>query len=143
MSSEEIMDEEIRKLEEELKKLESKDTSIDTSPSPERKDSTLVLFRELIKSPDSRKFSNLGKEEIRYLNSQLNIAHYLDAEGLDEVGNYLRSKTENTLALSMSKKGWFGNLIVTQIKKEQKVNQPQEPKKGLFNFGKSKGEEGQ
>ena len=59
MADLDVTDEEIRKLEEELARLDSSGISGMSSPTPEKKDSTLVLFRELIKATDSRKFGNL------------------------------------------------------------------------------------
>ncbi len=132
-------DEELKELQEELKDLENLDltgTSGYGSPSPEKKDNILKLFRDMISSKDSRKIANLSSTElgqaklgVRHL---LEIANYANTEGLDEVSDYLTQKAEITLATSMSKQGWFGNLVVTQIKKEQKMKEPKTIKKGLF-----------
>jgi len=139
----EVTDEEIKKLEEELARIDSSGISGMSSPTPEKKDSTLVLFRELIKSSDSSKFGNLdntelGKPSVNVRGNQ-DIALYLDAEGLNKLGDYFRAKAEVILSTSLSKKAKLIDNIVTQIKKEQKTSATPEIKKGLFsNWGKSK-----
>lgn len=141
----EVTDEEIKKLEEELKNIESSGMSGLSSPTPEKKDSTLILFRELIKSDNSSKFGNLdapelGKPSIS-VRDQQEIANYLDAEGLDQLGDYFKRKAEITLSTSLSKKAKLIDNIVTQIKKEQKVSATSEKeKRRLFGFGKPKTE---
>jgi len=138
-----VTDDEIRRLEEELSKIESTDTSGLSSPTAEKKDSTLVLFRELIKSDNSSKFGNLENKELGVpsvsVRDQMAIANYLDAEGLTLIGDYFRKKAEITFATSLSRRGKLIDNIVTQIKKEQKTVPTQEVKKGLFSsFGKPK-----
>jgi len=134
-----MADEELEKLEEELKDLENIGSSTSLgygSPSPEKKDNMLKLFRDMISSKDSRKIANLSTTElgqaklgVRHL---LEISNYAKLEGLNMVADYLKDKAEIVLATSMSKQGWFGNLVVTQIKKEQKLKEPKQMKKGLF-----------
>jgi len=128
----ENIDEEIAKLEQELKRLDAEDSGGSIMPSSEKKDSTLMLFRELIVSPDSRKFSNLNNEDLKYVRHILNIAAFFDSQNLRPYADYLKAKAENILSTSMSHKGWFGNLIVTQIKKETKVSGTPIEKKGWF-----------
>ena len=128
----ENIDEEIAKLESELKKIDGDDSTSSITPSPEKKDSTLILFRELILSEDSRKFGNLNYEDLKYVRHILYVADFFDSQNLIPYGTYLRKKAENILATSMSHKGWFGNLIVTQIKKETKVSGLPSNKKGWF-----------
>ena len=106
------------------------------SPSQEKKDNMLKLFRDMISSKDSRKIANLSTAElgqaklgVRHL---LEISNYARSEGLSMVADYLTGKAEIVLATSMSKQGWFGNLVVTQIKKEQKLKEPKQKTKGLF-----------
>jgi len=142
-SSNDVTDEEIRQLEDELAKIESSGISGMSSPTPEKKDSTLVLFRELIKSLDSRKFGNLNNIELGKpsvsVRDQNEIANYLDAEGLDKLGDYFRRKSEITLSTSLSKNAKLIDNIVTQIKKEQKTSGTSEAeKKRIFGFGKPK-----
>lgn len=128
MSNEQEL-QELAELEEELKKLESTDYG---SPRPAKKDSTLQLFRDLIKTNDSRKVSNLDKFELHKTRAYLDVALYAEAEGLDLVSAYLMSKGENIFSTGMSKKGFFAQLLVTQIKKEQKLKTPNPEKKGWF-----------
>ena len=150
-NSEDITEEQIAALEDELKKIESGSSDQDSSfssPSPEKKDSTLILFRELIAAADSRKFGNLENKEIGIptmsVRDQLDIANYLEAEGLDKLSDYFKRKAEITFATSLSRRGKLIDNIITQIKKEQKVkdNSPIE-KKGFFNFGKKQEEQTQ
>ena len=143
MENSDVTDEEIRKLEEELARLDSSGISGMSSPTPEKKDSTLVLFRELIKATDSRKFGNLENKELGIpsinVRDQLEIGAYLDAEGLTPLGDYFKKKAEITFSTSLSRKGKLIDNIVTQIKKEQKATSSPEVKKGLFaNWGKPK-----
>lgn len=133
----EISEEELERLEQELERLEQTQESNYEYPTPEKKDSTLKLFRELIKSGDSRKFAYLTNTDLGTprmpVRDLLEIGVYLEKEGLTGISDYLKLKAENTLATSMSNKGWFGNLIVTQIKKETKIRgEPTQIKKGLF-----------
>jgi hypothetical protein len=131
-----VTEDEIKRLEEELSKIEGSGISGMSSPTPEKKDSTLVLFRELIKADNSSKFGNLDMTELGKpsvaVRDQLDIANYLDAEGLTKIGDYFRKKAEITFATSLSKKGKLIDNIVTQIKKEQKTSASPEVKKGMF-----------
>lgn len=143
MADLDVTDEEIKRLEEELAKIDSSGISGMSSPTPEKKDSTLVLFRELIKATDSRKFGNLENKELGIssmsIRDQLEIGNYLDAEGISPVGDYFRRKAEITLSTSLSRRAKLIDNIVTQIKKEQKATASPEVKKGLFaNWGKPK-----
>ena len=138
-----ITEEEIAQLEDELKKIESDGTSESSfsSPSPEKKDSTLVLFRELIASEDSRKFGNLDKKELgnaaMSVRDQLDIANYLESEGLTKLSEYMQRKAEIIFATSLSKNAKLIDNLITQIKKEQKLKEaPPTEKRGFFNFGK-------
>jgi len=63
MTEEYPSDDEINQLEEELAGLESQEKSYG-SPTQQKKDSALILFRDLIKEKDSRKFGNLTTEEL-------------------------------------------------------------------------------
>jgi len=140
----ENIDEEIAKVEQELKRLDAEDSGGSIMPSSEKKDSTLMLFRELIVSPDSRKFANLNNDDLKYIRHILNVAAFFDSQNLKPYADYLKTKAENILSTSMSHKGWFGNLIVTQIKKETKVSGMPSEKKGWF-FSKPQqgGQDGQ
>lgn len=145
---EEITDAELAQLEEQIKELggEADDSPI---PSQEKKDNILALFREMIKSQSSVKFANLDNKDLgnprMAVRDQLDIANYLEGEGHTKLGNYFRQKAEITLGTSMSHKGWFGNLIVTQIKKEQTIRpQAGEQKKSFWGrFGGGSNEQQQ
>ena len=144
---EDISDDEIQKLENELKTLEresGENSLISDSPTAEKKDSTLILFRELIDRKDSRKFGNLSNPELKLVRSNFNIGLFCDTQGLNGLAKYFYDKAEIDLATSLSKDAKLIDNIVTQIKKEQKAKEPSvEKKKGLFSFmsGKDKGSE--
>lgn len=113
------------------------------SPSPEKKDSTLIFFRELIKSNDTKKFGNLKPEELHAVRTNIQIAHFAESQNLDSrFVNYFNMKAENTLATSLSKTGFFAQLFVTDIKKEQKIKPVSDyaKKRGWMGFGKDKSE---
>ena len=69
----------------------------------------------------------------------LDLSNYAEVEGLDKVANYLRGKAGIITATSMSRKGFWPKLFVTQIKKEQKIV-PKEDKKGWFSKKTPEGE---
>lgn len=127
---------EIEQLEQLAESLGSSDYG---SPKQKNKDSTLKFFRELILSKDSRKFANLQKDEIGRValsvRSYLDIARYAEAEGLEEVSDYLKASAEDILATSLSFKGFLAKLFVTEIKKEQKVKEEPKKKIGIFSRG--------
>ena len=137
----EVSDDEIAQLEEELKDLESKDSY--GSPKPSEKDNLFKFFREILKSIDTTRIGNVGQTELGQL--KLGVRHYqelskyADAEGLDLVSQYLMCKSQIITSTSMSKKGFWAELFVTQIKKEKKDKDKPE-KKGIFSF-KNKEEE--
>jgi len=136
---EQEIDQEIRQLEEELKKIDNSELSNYGSPQSPQKDSIFKFFREILQSTDSRKTGNLREQELGMLPNPvrqlLDVANYANAEGLIDVETYLKNKAEVILATSMSRKGFLAQLFVTQIKKEQKVGDPPPQKKGFFNFG--------
>lgn len=119
-----VTDEELAKLEEELKSLEAESSSY-KSPEATAKDSIYKFFREIINTKDSKKIGNMSKEELGKMTMAtrpaLELADYADAEGLDMVGNFIRSGAEIGLATSDSRDGFLAKLFVTQIRKEQKV----------------------
>jgi len=140
----EELDNEIQKIEEEIKKLEGSDQSYG-SPQAPYKDSIFKFFREVLSSVDSRKTGNLKDEElgkskigVRHL---LEVSNYARTEKLDRVADYLEYKAQNILATSDSRKGFLAQLFVTQIKKEQKVKDTSTTKKSFF--GKPKEDEGE
>lgn len=123
-------EEELKKLEEELKKLDPYG-----SPEPEKKEGVFRFFREILHLPDTTRIGNLSNVELG--KTRLAVRHYLElgtyaeAEGLDKVADYLKAKAGIVTSTSMSRKGFWAKLFVTNIKKEQKVV-PKEDKKGWF-----------
>jgi len=121
-------------LEAELTKLEGDSSSTSYgSPSPAPKENQFKFFKELLSENDPlkvSKVSNLNTEELGRLSHSvrryLDVAAYAEAEGLSTVSDYLENKAKIISATAMGKKGFFAQLCVTQIKKEQKIT-PKEP----------------
>ncbi len=132
---EEVSDEEIKQLEEELKKLESKDTSYG-SPTATEKDNLFKFFRNILTTEDTTRIGNLTGPELGL--SKLGVRHYQElaayagVEGLDMVENYLMQKSQIITSTSMSRKGFWSQLFVTQIKREKKDSDKQPEKKGWW-----------
>lgn len=137
---EEVTDEEIKQLEEELKKLESKDTGYG-SPTAVQKDSIFKFFNKILTIKDTSRVGNLTAPEIGLgrlsVRGNKSIALYAKAEGLDIVENYFNDLSNILTESSMSKKGFFLQTVVTQIKKEKKIKETPQKKKW---FGKEKTE---
>lgn len=137
--AEEVSDEEIEKLEEELKKLDDKDSSY-TSPSSPKKDNIFKFFREILTTKDTTRIGNLKAEELGV--SKLGVRHYqelanyAEVEDLDKVKEYFMNRSNIVTATSMSRKGFWSQLFVTQIKREQKEKTKESEKKSWF--GKKK-----
>ena len=132
--SEEVTTDEIKELEEELKKLEDKGTSYGSPKAPE-KDSQFKFFRDILRIKDTTRIGNLTAQELGL--SKLGVRHYQElalyanVEGLKEVGKYFMDRSQIATSTSMSKKGFWAQLFVTQIKKEKK-DKPTQIKKGWF-----------
>jgi hypothetical protein len=90
-------------------------------PEPQVKDNFFKLFRDIIKTNDTRKLGNLHNTEIGTL--KLATRHYLDvanynyAENCKIVGDYLSGKAEVIASTSLSRDATLLKTIVTQIKK--------------------------
>lgn len=131
-------EDELAKIEAELKALESLSSGSSDygSPKPEEKDNMFKFFREIIHLPESWKVGNLKDEEIGKselsVRSYLDLANYADAENLDIVAKYFTKKADIVAAPTMGRKGFMAQLFVTQIKKEQKLREPTPQKKGWF-----------
>lgn len=140
---EEVTDEEIKKLEEELKKLEDKDTGYG-SPSAAVKESLFKFFNKILTIKDTTRIGNLTAPEIGLgrlsVRGNKSIALYAEAEGLDLVANYFNNQSNILTESSMSKKGFWSQLFVTQIKSERKLKDKSSEKKKWFG-GKEKSEE--
>ena len=141
--AEEVTDEEIEKLEDELKKLESKDTGYG-SPSASQKDNLFKFFRYILTTKDTTRVGNLTSPEIGLgrlsVRGNKSIALYAKAEGLTLVEDYFNDLSNILTESSMSKKGFFLQTVVTQIKKEQKLKEPTKEKKKWFGGKKESGE---
>ena len=111
-------DDELKKMEDELKKLETIGYG---SPDPPKKEGIYKFFKEILSSKDSTKTANLSSTELGIakmgVRHSQEIANYAEAEGLPMVADYLRDKAEIILSTSMSKKGFWSQLLVTQIKR--------------------------
>ena len=127
------IDEELEALEEELKKYEDKDTS---SPTAAKKDNIFKFFRDILTVKDTTRIGNLKPEELGL--SKLGVRHYLelanfmDSEGMDTVKDYFVNRSNIVTSTSMSRKGFWSQLFVTQIKREQKDKVKEPEKKGWF-----------
>lgn len=125
-------DEELEKIEAQLKELEAIEKTGYGSPSQVSKEGLFKFFNRILDAEDSTKIANLSTTELGDMKlgvrAYQRIANYADVEGLDKVGIYLRGNAEIVSRTSMSKKGFWSKLFVTQIKKEQKVKEPTEQK---------------
>lgn len=112
---------------------------------PPEKESMFKFFRDIIKLKDSSKVGNLSKNEMGNLllpvRNYLDIANFAETQGLNEVADYQRRKAEIVLSTSLSLKGFLAQLFVTQIKKQQKIKQPEQKSSGLFGGKKKEDEE--
>ena len=131
----EVTDEEIKELEEELKKLESKDTGYG-SPSAAVKESLFKFFNKILTIKDTTRIGNLTAPEIGLgrlsVRGNKSIALYAKAEGLDIVSDYFNDLSNILTESSMSKKGFWAQLFVTNIKKEQKLKDKTSERKKWF-----------
>ncbi len=139
MGSEE---EEIQELEETLKKLEAMDNKDSGygSPEPEKKDNMFKFFKEVLNLAQSWKVGNLKDEEIGKsefsIRTDLELAAYFNAEGWNEVSDFFTLQANIVAEPTMGRKGFMSQLFVTQIKKEQKMKQPEAKRRGLFGGGR-------
>ncbi len=141
--TEEVSDEEIKQLEEELKKLESKDASYG-SPTAAQKESLFKFFNKILTIKDTTRIGNLTAPEIGLgrlsVRGNKSIALYAKAEGLTVVEDYFNDLSNILTETSMAKKGFWSQLFVTQIKAEKKLKDKSTEKKRWFN-SKDKSEE--
>ena len=136
-----MADEELKALEDQLRKLE--DAESDTAwPKPPDKESVYKFFKHLIGLKDSSKIGNILKEEeLGALKLSIrryqDVANFSAAMNYDKVTAYLMGKSEIMLGTSLSRKGKLVELFVTNIRKETKTTKEGEKKKkGLFGGGK-------
>ncbi len=132
--TEEVTDEELKVLEEELKKLEGKDSDYG-SPKSSEKDNLFKFFRTILAIKDTTRVANLTRQELGISDISVRgwkrIARYAKEEGLDVVADYFDAQSEIMTSTSMSIKGFWSQNFVTQIKKEGKIKDKTE-KKGWF-----------
>ena len=107
-------------------------------PRPESKESNYKFFRFMIEKKDSSKIANLSSTELgnpmHSVRGLQSIALYAEAEGLTKIAQHLRAEAEITLATSLSHKGFFPTIIITN----QKITRsfaPTEKKSGWFSGG--------
>lgn len=133
--AEEVTDEEIKQLEEELKKLEGKDSGYG-SPSAQVKESLFKFFDKILTIKDTTRIGNLTTPELGMcrlsVRGNKSIAIYAESEGLDKVRDYFNNQASIITESSMARKGFWSQLFVTQIKKEQKVKESTPEKKKWF-----------
>ncbi len=136
--TEEVSDEEIKQLEEELKKLEDKDTGYGSPKAPD-KESLFKFYNKLLTIRDTTRIGNLTAPEIGLsklsVRGNKSIALYAEVEGLNIVRDYFNDQANILTETSMAKKGFLSQLFFTQIKREKKDKQQTEKKKW---FGKDK-----
>lgn len=137
-------EDDLAQLEAELKELEgmSKGSSDYGSPKPEEKENMFKFFKEILNLPASWKVGNLKDEEIGKIEltvrSNLSLAQYARAEGLDLVSDYFENEADIVAAPTMGRKGFMAQLFVTQIRREQKMSAPQPQKRSWFGGGGNK-----
>ena len=137
-----MSDEELKQLEAELEaesqgQIES--FGVASAPGTPDKDTTLKFFREIKDGKESTKVANFNSADMLQARGFLKVASVCDVVKLDKVAAHLRTQVEDISATSMGFKGFFAQLLVTQIKKEQKIKPQAEFKKGLFGYKKSEG----
>ena len=137
--TEEVSDAELKQLEEELKKLEDKDTAYG-SPSAAVKESLFKFFNKILTIKDTTRIGNLTAPEIGLsrlsVRGNKSISLYAEVEGLDIVSEYFNDQANILTETSMSKKGFWAQLFVTNIKKEGKIRDKSSEKKKWFSKDK-------
>jgi len=134
-----MTDDQLKELEEQLGDGTESINDGFASPKSHDSDSVLKFFREIWRGSNSVKVSNLQKEDLGQVRAWLHVANACDSFGFDKVGCYLKGKAEVEASTSMGLKGFFAQLIVTQIKKELKNTARPRVKKGLFDFRRTAG----
>jgi len=137
--AEEDIDEELAKIEAEIKAIEETPSGFSSPITHEKQKDTLIqLAREMIETEDTRKFAFLEQKYIGLpkmpVNNYLEIANYCEVEGMEELGKIFRKEAETVLATSLSIQGFFSKLLVTQIKKDEKPESSEQKKKSWSLF---------
>ena len=141
--TEENLDDEIKKLEEELKKMDSGSTSYGSPKSPD-KESLFKFYNKLLTIKDTTRIGNLTSQEIGLgrlsVRGNKSIALYAKAEGLNGISDYFNNQANILTETSMAKKGFMSQLFFTQIKREKKDKPKTERKKWFGGKDKTEGE---
>ncbi len=144
MSEDPNIEDEIKQLEDDLKKIDAGSSEYG-APEAQKKEGIFKFFREILHIKDSTRVGNLKDSELG--TTKLGVRHYqevalyAEAEKLDVVSKYLRAKANIITSTSMSRKGFFVQSIITNIKKEGKIKEPREEKKAWFGSKKREAEE--
>lgn len=110
-------------------------------PEPPKRYNLLDFFKEVHNSEDNHhQISKTGflKEEelgraVTPVRTYFSVANYADSEDLSLVAGYLRGKGINIVNTSLSRKGFFLNLSVTQKKESRTMGAPvRRVKEGMF-----------
>ena len=111
-------------------------------PQSGAKDSIFTFFKHLLGIKDSSKVGNLDKRELGNLDLSVRnneqLAHLGTLLHNRSFHDYFMGRAEIILATSMSKKGWFPELVVSQKKFTQRSVQPmtlQAEKKPFLGIG--------
>lgn len=139
-------DMELKKLEEEFKQLMGSDSGSYGVDPPQDKENIYKFFKHILELQESWKVGNLKDIEIGHtklgVRDYLDISTYAESEELYGVRDYLIKKAMIVSEPTMGRKGFLAQLFVTQIKKEQKMKEPNIEKKKWFNFGGKKNDDG-
>jgi len=111
------------------------------SPESEKKETFLSFLKGIISLDDSTKVSNLANEELASVRIAKKIAQFALVFKWDKVAEYMNEQAEITLSTAMSKKGWFMDKSITQVRKVERTTgsiHPTPQKKGFFS---SRGEQ--
>lgn len=109
-------------------------------PEPPSKEGIVKFFRDILKLEDNESINrsgNLREEELGGLPLNVrtynNLARYAEAEGMTEVADYLKKKSQITINTSLSRKAKLLELFVTQKKVSRTMGSPKrQVKQGLF-----------
>lgn len=106
------------------------------SPDPEKKESMFKFFKEMLGFKDTWKVGNLKDVEIGQsklsVRSYLELSLYTKIENMDVVSNYFEDKARMIAATSMGRDGFFPQIAVTNIKKNQSMKNKSKSSSGLF-----------
>jgi hypothetical protein len=109
------------------KQQEAQQEFFESAPGAITKDDLFSLFWKVIQIKDSSKVSNLDKQERGMLNWAVRDCQHIrllgETLGHKQFGDYFGSMGEVVLSTSASKKGWLGELFVSQKKASIKARE--------------------